>query len=255
MPPFRRTTQKNSSLRPIDVQTSIAAVECANNHVYIFPTQDLSRDLCHHMQGSGSPFTVAHAPTGKVAVRMFVKDLENTTREMVAAYASCNYTVQNEFDLSADAILQVYRMRLQPVRLTVQTYVLETTALPNVSYNGRYVGKTQNLSLRLPHHWAGTGARWTRLHKPLTVANISMAGGDTAEEVSQHEDMVTLNLMQEYIDTYGEDGWRSVRGGRFTEAYMSHPPQALSSSLGNSTAPASKSASVVTDDASDGQRN
>ena len=48
MPPFRRATQKNSSLRPIDVQTSIAAVECADNHVYIFPTQDLSRDLCHH---------------------------------------------------------------------------------------------------------------------------------------------------------------------------------------------------------------
>jgi predicted GIY-YIG superfamily endonuclease len=255
MPPYRRTTQKNSSLRPIDVQTSIAAVECANNHVYIFPTQDLSRDLCHHMQGSGSPFTVAHAPTGKVAVRMFVTDLENAAREMVAAYASRDYTVQNEFDLSADAILQVYRMRLQPVRLTVQTYVLETTALPGVSYTGRYVGKTQNLSLRLPHHWVGTGARWTRLHKPVGVASISLVGGDTAEQVSEHEDAVTLNLMQEYIDTYGEDGWRSIRGGRWVEAYMSHPPQALSSSLGNSTVPASKSDSVVTDDASEGQRN
>eukprot|EP01047_Picozoa_sp_COSAG01_P011429 COSAG01_NODE_500_length_16223_cov_42.586988_3_plen_255_part_00 len=254
MPPFRRTTQKNSSLRPIDVQTSIAAVECANNHVYIFPTQDLSRDLCHHMQGSGSPFTVTHQPTGKVAVRMFISDLEDVAREMVAAYASRNYTVQNEFDLSADAILQVYHMRLQPVRLTVQTYVLETTALPGVSYTGRYVGKTQNLSLRLPHHWAGTGARWTRLHKPLTVASISLDGGDTAEQ-REHENMITLQLMREYITQYGEDAWKSIRGGDYTDVHMSHPPQSLSSSLGNSTAPASKSDSVVTDDASDGQRN
>jgi predicted GIY-YIG superfamily endonuclease len=255
MPPFRRTTQKNSSLRPIDVQTSIAAVECVDNHVYIFPTQDLSRDLCHHMQGSGSPFTVTHRPTGTVSVRMFVTDLENAAREMVEAYASRGFITQNEFDLSADAILQVYRMRLRPVRLTVQTYVLETTALPGVGYTGCYVGKTQNLSLRLPHHWAGTGARWTRLHKPLTVTSISMEGGDTADEVSAHENMITLQLMREYITQYGEDSWKSVRGGDYTDVHMSHPPQALSSSLGNSTAPASKSASVVTDDASDGQRN
>eukprot|EP01047_Picozoa_sp_COSAG01_P002379 COSAG01_NODE_63_length_29632_cov_270.650662_28_plen_142_part_00 len=137
------------------------------------------------------------------------------------------WSVQNEFEVGPEVLQQIFRMRLQPVDLKVQTYVLETTPIAGTTYNGIYVGKTQNLSLRLPHHWVGTGARWTRLHKPLSIKTILLDGGETAEEVSNHENQVTLGLMRQFIRDHGPDGWKSVRGGSYTEVYMTGPPALL----------------------------
>jgi predicted GIY-YIG superfamily endonuclease len=211
------------SLRPIQVRSAVCAVECENNHCYVFATQDISRDLMHHVQGSGAPFTVEHAPTGRVAVKMFEDDLEATACTMAAEYVDRGWLVVNEFDLSAEVLVQIYRMRLRPVLLKVQTYILETTPLQGCTYTGRYIGKTQNLSLRLPHHWNKTGANWTKVHPPLSIAAILLEGGSTAEEVVDHENKVTLKLMKEYIEEHGPDGWRSVRGGVWTELNMSKP--------------------------------
>eukprot|EP01049_Picozoa_sp_SAG25_P001581 SAG25_NODE_73_length_17157_cov_11.762575_6_plen_230_part_00 len=218
---------KNSSLRPIQVTSTVCAVECADNHCYIFATQDISRDLCHHMQGSGAPFTIDHTPTGRVSVKMFETNLEATAESMAAEYMERGYNVMNEFELSTEDLAQVYRMRLAPVSLKVQTYILETTALPGCSYTGRYIGKTQNLSLRLPHHWNETGARWTKTYKPLSVIAILLDGGDTAEEVKKHENKITLDTMRAYIQNYGPDGWRSIRGGDYVDVNMNFPPQQL----------------------------
>jgi predicted GIY-YIG superfamily endonuclease len=221
--PFHKRRKLNSSLRPIQVRSAVCAVECENSHCYVFATQDISRDLMHHVQGSGAPFTIEHAPTGRVAVKMFEDDLEATACTMAAEYVDRGWLVVNEFDLSAEVLVQIYRMRLRPVLLKVQTYILETTPLQGCTYTGRYIGKTQNLSLRLPHHWNKTGANWTKVHPPLSIAAILLEGGSTAEEVVDHENKVTLKLMKEYIEEHGPDGWRSVRGGVWTELNMSKP--------------------------------
>jgi hypothetical protein len=38
---------------------------------------------------------------------------------------------------------------------------------------------------------------------------------------------VHLPGLRQFIRDYGPDGWRSVRGGRYTEVAMSHPPTGL----------------------------
>eukprot|EP01047_Picozoa_sp_COSAG01_P030761 COSAG01_NODE_2156_length_8253_cov_15.131280_7_plen_99_part_00 len=76
------------------------------------------------MQGSGSPYTVEHKPTGIVTVRMFEANLESTARDMAAEYVTRGWSVQNEFEVGPEVLQQIFRMRLQPVDLKVQTYVL-----------------------------------------------------------------------------------------------------------------------------------
>jgi predicted GIY-YIG superfamily endonuclease len=101
----------------VDISSALLAIECADQHCYIFATQDMSKAISHHLQGSGSPFTVKHKPTGKVTARMFETDLQSTARVMAEEYATHGWIVQNEFELSADELVSVYHMQLQPVRV------------------------------------------------------------------------------------------------------------------------------------------
>jgi predicted GIY-YIG superfamily endonuclease len=120
----QKTTHKNSSLRPMSVTSAIVALECADRHVYIQASQDLSRDLCHHEQDTGSPFTKEHKFTGTIlAVEMFPDDLQQAAFRMAEEYIAKGFSVCNEFTLSADELGEVLLMRLQPVAVTVQTYV------------------------------------------------------------------------------------------------------------------------------------
>jgi predicted GIY-YIG superfamily endonuclease len=177
----QKTAHKNSSLRPMNVSSVVVALECADKHVYIQATQDLSRDLCHHVQGTGALFTRVHAFTGTVlAVEMFSDNLQQTASRLAEVYVANGHFVCNEFELPPCEVVEIARMRLEPVRVTVQTYVLLCTPLPDNDFCTVYVGKTMNLTARLLQHWQGTAAHWTGQHKPLRVEKILMHGGDTA---------------------------------------------------------------------------
>lgn len=64
-----------------------------------------------------------------------------------------------------------------------------------------YVGITHNLNFRLAQHMAGGGARWTKLHKPLRVAEVIFKDASLALENA---------TTKEYMERYGEE---NVRGG------------------------------------------
>ena len=67
-----------------------------------------------------------------------------------------------------------------------------------------YVGMTHDLNRRLSQHYGGTGALWTRLHKPISVEKIYFLNhGET-----NLEDKIT----REYMNIYGED---KVKGGKY----------------------------------------
>jgi predicted GIY-YIG superfamily endonuclease len=64
------------------------------------------------------------------------------------------------------------------------------------------VGITYNLNNRLSQHWDGTGAKWTKLHKPLSVIMIEFPSSADREN----------ELTEEFIKTYGKD---KVKGGKY----------------------------------------
>lgn len=68
--------------------------------------------------------------------------------------------------------------------------------------NKFYVGKTNSLEHRIQQHFRGSGAQWTRQHKPINVVRIYR------NRSSLDETFVTLQLMIKY-------GIHSVRGGPY----------------------------------------
>ena len=84
---------------------------------------------------------------------------------------------------------------MEPITIFPLIYCLE---LEEGKY---YVGMTYNFNLRFAQHLAGSGAKWTKLYKPLRVAEIICTEVDR-----KMEDTVT----KRYIDTYGVE---NVRGG------------------------------------------
>jgi predicted GIY-YIG superfamily endonuclease len=224
----QKTTHQNSSLRPITISSAVCAVECEDEHVYIFPSQDLSRDLEHHAQGTGSIFTMTHPPTGDLKVRMFnnsYEDIVESSSALAEEYKQNGYTVCCELDLTDADLAAIHRMRLAPVTIRCHTYILELTPRTGCEYPGRYIGKTQSLTMRIHHHKAGTGAKFSKENPMIGVHKLLLSGGKTYESSRQHEDAVTLKTMKEYIETYGTDGWQSVRGGSFTALSMNRPHQ------------------------------
>lgn len=72
--------------------------------------------------------------------------------------------------------------------------------------NYYYIGFTENLSQRLEAHFKGEGAKWTQLHKPVRVIDISPETNDW------QEDFTTLCMMRKY-------GIDRVRGGIWCSTY------------------------------------
>lgn len=215
---------KNSSLRPMPISSCVVVLECANMHAYIQPSQDLSRDLCHHEQGTGAPFTQTHRFTGTILeIEMFPGSLEETASRLAEEYKQHGYSVCNETEQSPEILGQTLLMRLRPVTLTVQTYVLTCEPKQDTTYPCIYVGKTMNLTARIIQHSQGTAAHFTRQHRLIKVQSILLCGGSTAEEVVLHETALTLQHMRKHIENYGEDAWDSVRGGRYTALTMGKP--------------------------------
>ena len=86
---------------------------------------------------------------------------------------------------------------MEPLLVPPMIYVLE---LVDGNY---YVGITYNLNIRLSQHLSGSGAGWTRLHKPIRVVEVFFEGCDR-----KMEDEVT----KRYMEKYGKD---KVRGGSY----------------------------------------
>ena len=77
-------------------------------------------------------------------------------------------------------------------------YVLE------LEDNCYYVGITTNLNYRWAQHLAGTGAKWTRLHKPIRILEVHTENCSRALE-----DEIT----KKFVEKFGAD---VVRGGSHT---------------------------------------
>jgi predicted GIY-YIG superfamily endonuclease len=84
---------------------------------------------------------------------------------------------------------------MEPISVSPLIYCLE---LEQGKY---YVGITYNLNFRFAQHMGGQGARWTKLYKPLRIAEVISEGVDRTME-----DTIT----KRYIDKYGAE---NVRGG------------------------------------------
>lgn len=70
-----------------------------------------------------------------------------------------------------------------------------------------YVGKTSDVKRRFEQHVRGTGAEWTKLHKPVKLL-------ETKKITSEHdENNVTKDLMKKY-------GMENVRGGAYASAVI-----------------------------------
>ena len=68
-----------------------------------------------------------------------------------------------------------------------------------------YVGLTANVRRRFRQHFEGTGADWTRLHKPVALVGCQSLGTSAAEAI-EREDAATVQLMAKF-------GVEKVRGG------------------------------------------
>ena len=90
-------------------------------------------------------------------------------------------------------------------------YILELEA------HNWYVGFTQDLFVRIASHFLGAGAKWTQLHKPISVHMVRP--GDTLLETC-----ITIALMCKH-------GWEKVRGGSYTTVEMLKCPAAITKAM------------------------
>ena len=105
---------------------------------------------------------------------------------------------------------------LQALTLHPWVYVLRCAPRDGTDYPTLYVGATLNAHQRITQHFTGTGARFTRTHKPAAVHELHVDVGDETESVLQREQRITLHHMREYVTRYGDDAWRSVAGAGYT---------------------------------------
>ena len=82
-----------------------------------------------------------------------------------------------------------------------------------------YVGITFRGIERLYEHFCGLGAKWTKLHKPVTIHKVEYIGSDISY-ASAWEKQTTLSYME-------EKGYKKVRGAGWCHIDMPQRPQEL----------------------------
>lgn len=76
-----------------------------------------------------------------------------------------------------------------------------------------YVGFTQNVARRMGEHFSGEGAEWTKVHRPVAVAEV-------AEGLRADERTKTLEYMRKH-------GWARTRGYCWTSRVLRSPPKEM----------------------------
>ena len=94
---------------------------------------------------------------------------------------------------------------MDPLLISPCVYVLKCEC------DNYYIGITYHFNSRMAQHMIGTGATWTRLHKPISCDRVIINGN------KRIEDDVTL----EYMRKYGVD---KVRGGRWCRTTLTRAP-------------------------------
>ena len=79
-----------------------------------------------------------------------------------------------------------------------------------------YVGQSRNPQKRFIKHQIGKGAKWTKLHKPISIHEIRPTGLNDDREVAILEDELTIELARRY-------GAANVRGGGYCQAKPQWP--------------------------------
>jgi predicted GIY-YIG superfamily endonuclease len=87
---------------------------------------------------------------------------------------------------------------MDPITVSPLLYVLK---LENEKY---YVGITYNLNFRYAQHCQGSGAKWTKLHKPISIVEVRV----NATFGSENE------VVHEYMNIHGK---QNVRGGSYCQ--------------------------------------
>jgi predicted GIY-YIG superfamily endonuclease len=87
---------------------------------------------------------------------------------------------------------------MDPITVEPLLYVLK---LENEKY---YIGITYNLNFRYAQHCQGHGARWTKLHRPVGIAEVRVNATLGLENL----------ITDEYINKYGKE---NVRGGSWCQ--------------------------------------
>jgi predicted GIY-YIG superfamily endonuclease len=82
-----------------------------------------------------------------------------------------------------------------------------------------YVGITERGTDRLYEHFCGLGAKWTKLHKPVSIHRLDYIGS-TKTEASEWEKQATLELMHRM-------GYKKVRGYTWCQLDMTQRPHEL----------------------------
>ena len=86
-----------------------------------------------------------------------------------------------------------------------------------------YVGITERGTDRLYEHFCGLGAKWTKLHKPVTIHRVEYIGSNISS-ASAWEKKTTLEMMC-------QKGYKHVRGYQWCHIDMPQRPQELISIL------------------------
>ncbi len=75
--------------------------------------------------------------------------------------------------------------------------------------NKYYIGKTNNINIRLEDHFNSCGSEWTKKYKPLRII----------EKIQNCDDYDEDKYTLKYMDKYGVE---NVRGGSFCRIQLSH---------------------------------
>ncbi len=106
-------------------------------------------------------------------------------------------------------IKRQYMILLSDTPFTPGVEYVYVLLLENQKY---YVGWTENLSRRLVEHFSGEGSKWTQVHKPVRVIEIT-------EGTKEYETQRT----KDYMEMKGEE---NVRGGPWCRVEIKKKPEA-----------------------------
>lgn len=214
-------------------------LELENGKFYVGQAKDPDRRIRKHFNGSGSEWTRMHRPirelsrqslegadyrTGELAENELVLQLmrqyghhnvrggffANTSSEHVeknllshghGSIISDNSSLVDAADTS-EPVPQCSSSA--PIKVVCGAdYSLFVLKLEDEHY---FVGYSTKPAVRIKRHFAGKGAGWTSLHKPVEVVTTRSLGFIAEAEAASKTADATLALMRLF-------GWRKVRGG------------------------------------------